>query len=173
MAATPGLLSRREIRVKVMQALYAQLVTEAPATQVFEQHLADTFMRLRQHALDQQEDLTGFTDARFMESLYYGTLQGQEDYLNMVSSFLQNWDIDRVALIDRIALMMGIHELLDFSEVPVRVTLNEYLDIARTFSTDKSSQFVNGVLDTVLKQLQQQGRIQKAGRGLIEGTPAD
>lgn len=156
-----------------MQALYAQLVTEADATQVFEQHLADTYTRLRQHAQDHHEDLTGFTDARFLESLYYGTLLGQQNYMDMVSSFLQNWDIDRVALVDRIALMMGIHELLDFSEVPIRVTLNEYLDIARTYSTDKSSQFVNGVLDTVLKQLQQQGRIQKAGRGLIEGSPQD
>ena len=78
-----------------------------------------------------------------------------------------NWDSDRIADIDFILLKMAISELLYFDEIPVRVTINEYLEIAKDYSTPKSNIFINGVLDNISKDFDQKGRLNKAGRGLL------
>jgi N utilization substance protein B len=78
-----------------------------------------------------------------------------------------NWDVDRIAEVDTIILKMAICELLHFSSIPVKVTLNEYLEIAKEYSTPKSSIFINGILDNLVKEFQASGRLQKIGRGLI------
>jgi N utilization substance protein B len=79
-----------------------------------------------------------------------------------------NWDVDRIAEIDTILLKMAICELLKFPSVPVKVTINEFLEIAKEYSTPKSSIFINGILDNLVKSYQSTGRLNKSGRGLLE-----
>ncbi len=77
-----------------------------------------------------------------------------------------NWDQDRIALLDAIILKMSLCELFHFPSIPEKVTLNEYLEIAKEYSTPKSSIFINGILDRLVKAYKADGRLQKTGRGL-------
>lgn len=81
---------------------------------------------------------------------------------------LQNWDADRVAIIDMLLIKMALAEFIHFPSIPTKVTLNEYVEISKMYSTDKSRDFINGILDRLLKKLQLQGIIKKEGRGLID-----
>ena len=85
----------------------------------------------------------------------------------VIQPALKNWDMDRLAIIDMILLKMAISEFLEFKSIPTKVTLNEYVDIAKNYSTAKSKDFVNGILDRILKKLDQEGKIKKEGRGLV------
>lgn len=78
-----------------------------------------------------------------------------------------NWDKDRIADIDSILLKMAICELLHFSSIPERVTINEYLEIAKEYSTPKSSIFINGILDKLTREYKTDGKLNKIGRGLL------
>jgi len=78
-----------------------------------------------------------------------------------------NWDKDRIAEIDAILLKMGICEFLHFSSIPEKVTINEYLEIAKEYSTPKSSIFINGILDKLAKEYKVSGKLKKSGRGLL------
>ncbi len=86
----------------------------------------------------------------------------------LIQPTLENWDVERVATIDMILIKMAVAEFTQFPTIPTKVTFNEYVDISKRYSTDKSKEFVNGVLDKLLKQLQAGGMVQKQGRGLIE-----
>ncbi|NCT15994.1 MAG: transcription antitermination protein NusB, partial [Flavobacteriales bacterium] len=79
----------------------------------------------------------------------------------------QNWDKDRIANVDFVLLQMAICELLKFSSIPVKVTINEYLEIAKEYSTPKSSIFINGILDKLVKEYENDGKLNKIGRGLV------
>ena len=81
---------------------------------------------------------------------------------------LKNWDADRVAVLDMILLKMAVSELVIFPSIPKKVTLNEYLDLSKLYSTDKSKEFLNGILDRLMKELSKSGKIVKTGRGLNE-----
>ena len=81
---------------------------------------------------------------------------------------LKNWDAGRVAVLDMILLKMAVAELLIFQSIPKKVTLNEYLDISKAYSTDKSKDFINGILDRLMKELTKSGKIIKTGRGLVD-----
>ncbi len=78
-----------------------------------------------------------------------------------------NWDKDRIADIDAILLKMAICELLNFPSIPERVTINEYLEIAKEYSTPKSSIFINGILDKLVREYKNEGKLNKTGRGLL------
>ena len=78
-----------------------------------------------------------------------------------------NWDSERIAEIDIIILKMAICELQKFTSIPVKVTINEYLEIAKEYSTPKSSIFINGILDALVKEYQKEGKFAKVGRGLM------
>lgn len=86
----------------------------------------------------------------------------------MIKPVLENWDSERVALIDMILIKMGIIEMLNIKTIPAKVTLNEYVELSKQYSTDKSKEFVNGLLDKILKELMERGQIVKEGRGLME-----
>lgn len=90
-----------------------------------------------------------------------------EELMAIIEPVLKNWDADRVAVIDLILLKMAVSELLDFPSIPTKVTLNEFVEISKRYSTDKSKDFINGILDRLMKQLSEEGRINKKGRGLI------
>ncbi|NEM96276.1 transcription antitermination factor NusB [Pontibacter burrus] len=107
-------------------------------------------------------------DKAFFEELYEQTLQESEKYEAMIAASVQNWDVERVALLDKIILKMALSEMYIFRSIPVKVTINEYIEISKLYSTPKSKQFVNGVLDKMAQELINKGEIRKSGRGLID-----
>lgn len=100
----------------------------------------------------------------FAQSLLQKTIEQQENNLRTLIPFLRNWDPTRVAYMDLLILLMGLTEALNFPEIPLPVTINEYIELARCFSTQASPQFVNGVLDSTLKQLVDAGIVVKKER---------
>jgi len=88
--------------------------------------------------------------------------------LSLIEPTLKNWDADRLAIIDMILLKMALAEFLYFPTIPTKVTLNEYLEVSKQYSTPKSKDFINGILDRLMKSLQEEGKINKEGRGLIQ-----
>lgn len=104
----------------------------------------------------------------FGEQLLTKTYKKDEKLLEDIKPMLKNWDAERVATIDMILMKMALCEFLDFPTIPTKVTINEYVDISKLYSTDKSKDFVNGILDRLMKQLKEEGRIVKEGRGLVE-----
>ncbi|WP_420319947.1 transcription antitermination factor NusB [Flagellimonas sp.] len=105
-------------------------------------------------------------DMDYANELLSKTLLNDSQWEKEIEGKTPNWDNDRIAEIDSIILKMAICELLNFPSIPERVTLNEYLEIAKEYSTPKSSIFINGVLDKLAKEYKSTGRLQKIGRGL-------
>lgn len=110
---------------------------------------------------DFQEEL------KFGQDLFINTLENFDELKLNIEGRTPNWESDRIAQIDYVILITAIAELIYFSSIPTKVTINEYIDIAKEFSTPASGKFVNGVLDNILKDLTKQGLIVKTGRGLI------
>ncbi len=106
-------------------------------------------------------------DMIFAKQLLTKTLLHNEEWEKEIEGKTPNWDKDRIAEIDYILLKMGICELLNFSSIPEKVTINEYLEIAKEYSTPKSSIFINGILDKLVKEYKANGKLQKIGRGLL------
>jgi len=106
-------------------------------------------------------------DKEFIIDLFKLTTRHGEEYQKLISGKTKNWEADRIALIDTLLMRMAITELLNFSSIPVKVTINEYIEISKEFSTPKSNSFINGILDKILIELQKEGKIRKFGRGLI------
>jgi len=107
-------------------------------------------------------------DKEFLKILFRKTVSTDEDTSTILREKTHNWDYDRVPLIDLILLKMAIVELLEMKTIPVKVTLNEYIELSKFFSTPKSKIFVNGVLDKLIREFNEAGKINKSGRGLIE-----
>jgi len=99
-----------------------------------------------------------------LEKTYYENVMLE----NLINPVLENWDSERVAIIDMILIKMGIVEMMNIKTIPTKVSLDEYVELSKNYSTDKSKEFVNGVLDKLLKNLIEQGHIIKEGRGLLE-----
>lgn len=108
------------------------------------------------------------TSKDFGEVLLRRVNTEDQELLDIIEPTLKNWDADRVAVIDMILLKMAICELTSFPTIPTKVTLNEFVEISKLYSTDKSKDFINGILDRLLKKLNQEGKINKEGRGLME-----
>ncbi len=104
----------------------------------------------------------------FVLKLFRKTILNAANYDKLIAERAQNWDIERIALLDVIILKMALTELMDFPSIPVKVTLNEYIEISKDYSTPKSRQFVNGMLDKLVTDLRSSNEINKTGRGLIE-----
>lgn len=147
-----------------MQAIYAWYSTQDHPDETF-----DINLREFADAIRRNERMKGDKgDSRLLVSLFYDTIQEREELDTLIQSKAENWELDRIALIDRILMQMGINEILKFQEIPVKVSINEYLEIAKKFSTPKSSKFLNGILDSLYNDFKENGKIQKSGRGLIE-----
>ncbi len=108
------------------------------------------------------------TITEFGEVLLRKTCDDQKDLMNLIEPTLKNWDADRVAVIDMILLKMALCELLHFPTIPTKVTLNEFVEISKLYSTPKSKDFINGILDRLMKKLNKDGKIKKEGRGLVD-----
>ncbi len=108
------------------------------------------------------------TTVEFGEILFKKVDENDEELLALIEPTLKNWDAERVAVLDMVMLKMALCELLYFPTIPTKVTLNEFVEISKMYSTDKSKDFINGILDRLMKQLYKDGRIVKEGRGLQE-----
>ncbi|MEQ1747675.1 MAG: transcription antitermination factor NusB [Saprospiraceae bacterium] len=108
------------------------------------------------------------TVREFGEMLLRKTCQEDQALFNLITPNLKNWDADRVAILDMIMLKMALCELLHFPTIPTKVTLNEFVEISKVYSTDNSKEFINGILDRLMKRLLKEDKIVKEGRGLIE-----
>jgi N utilization substance protein B len=107
-------------------------------------------------------------DKEFIEILYRTAADLEEKYKTLIASNTRNWEVDRLPLTDRAILEMAIAEFLKFPNIPVKVTINEYIELAKNYSTPKSRQFINGILDVIAKELKDTGDIKKSGRGLMD-----
>lgn len=107
-------------------------------------------------------------DRDFLTDLYKKTLLNESEYEQLIREKATNWTIERIASLDNIVIKMAIAEMINFSSIPVKVTINEYIDLSKNYSTEKSKQFVNGMLDVIAQELQENNRIRKSGRGLID-----
>lgn len=105
-------------------------------------------------------------DRIFALELLTHSIRYADEYQGLIQAKTKNWEAERIALLDVLLMRMAICELLHFPSIPVKVTMNEYIDIAKEFSTPKSNTFINGILDKILAQLQAEGRIRKNERGL-------
>jgi len=108
------------------------------------------------------------TAEEFGKTLLEKVCENEEFIRTMVEPTLKNWDPERVAVIDMILLVMAVTEFLFFPTIPTKVTLNEYVEVSKLYSTPKSKDFINGILDRLMKSLKSEGRIVKEGRGLID-----
>ncbi|MGV3687201.1 MAG: transcription antitermination factor NusB [Daejeonella sp.] len=107
-------------------------------------------------------------DRPFMLDLFNKVIAFENEYQEMISQKTKNWEAERIAVMDILLMKMAIVELVHFSSIPVKVTMNEYIEIAKEFSTPKSNSFINGILDKILADLKAKGKVRKTGRGLIE-----
>lgn len=106
-------------------------------------------------------------DLEFTKTLFRKSILNSEEYREIIKKHLRNWELDRVAFIDVLIMEMAITEFLFFPSIPTKVSLNEYIDLAKYYSTDKSRTFINGIMDKILQTLRNEGKVQKTGRGLI------
>jgi transcription antitermination protein NusB len=129
--------------------------------QGYEADLEDPF-QLKEVSRNAEEDID------FFKKLFKETVRKERELDEIISKKTKNWDISRVALTDRIILRMALAEMMTFTSIPVKVTINEFIEISKNYSTPKSKQFINGILDVMANELTSEGLIRKSGRGLID-----
>jgi transcription antitermination protein NusB len=149
------MIERRTAREIVLQAIYA--------FEIGKNDIGSVKTNVLEKKLGQNKPLLSFA-----EKLLIKTINNKEEIDVVVEEQIKNWEMHRLAAIDKFILRMAICEYLYFDDIPTKVTLNESIELAKKFSTGKSGTFVNGILDGALKKLKKEGRIEKKGKGLIE-----
>lgn len=107
-------------------------------------------------------------DKEFFQNIFNFTIENDSASKALIAQKTKNWDIERLAFTDKVIISMALAEMKNFPSIPVKVSINEYIDISKTYSTPKSKQFVNGLLDVLAKELTDSGQIRKSGRGLLD-----
>lgn len=146
---------RRIVREKVLQILYAYELNQ------------------ESHSITKEEilkDIEYENDKNFAEDLINRIILNKEKLDEKIKERVANWEITRIALLDKILLRMGICELMYFPEIPPKVSINETIEIAKSFSTESSGKFINGIMDAIFTELKKNGELNKTGRGLVEET---
>ena len=146
---------RRIVREKVLQILYAYELNQ------------EFHSRTKDEILKNIEDEN---DLNFAEDLINRVIINRKNLDEKIKARVANWEISRIAILDKVLLRMGICELMYFPEIPPKVSINETIEIAKSFSTSSSGKFINGILDAILSQLKKNGELKKTGRGLVEET---
>ncbi|MDQ1265746.1 MAG: transcription antitermination protein NusB [Bacteroidota bacterium] len=144
---------RRIIRIKALEVLYAHEIAKDPIEKV------------------KKDLLSGITDIEkynFASQLIDSVLKKQQEIDNIIESKIHNWEYDRVSVLDKIIMRIGIAELMNFPEIPPKVTINEAIEIAKEYCSGKSGQFINGILDSYLSELKKGDKLNKEGRGLLD-----
>ncbi len=129
----------------------------------------DGYMKslLRNKSANRARNGNGESDLEFAESLLEKSVRSGKDFEEMIGRSAAKWDADRIAKTDMVIMTMALTELVHFPYIPVKVSLNEYLELAKEYSTPQSSKFVNGVLDKLVKELKAENRLVKKGRGMV------
>jgi N utilization substance protein B len=109
-------------------------------------------------------------DEEFVKVLFRKAVLSKKESSELINNNTTNWDVERIALMDILVMQLAVTEVLEFPEIPVKVTLNEYIEIAKYYCTSKSSTFVNGILDNIVKEIREKGLFKKFGRGLLGET---
>ncbi|MBK8847712.1 MAG: transcription antitermination factor NusB [Bacteroidetes bacterium] len=107
-------------------------------------------------------------DIDFIRKLFTETIRNDKEFATLISEKTKNWDVDRIAIMDVILLKMALCEVLYMPNIPIKVSINEYIDISKIYSTPKSNSFINGIIDNLVIELKRQSKITKTGRGLVE-----
>jgi N utilization substance protein B len=115
-----------------------------------------------------QKEFKDEEDREFVKSLFRKAIVNNKEYQDLIKKFSHNWDLDRVAYIDIVLMQIAIAEVLEFSKIPVKVTLNEYIEIAKYYSTPKSGTFINGILDKIINHLKKENQLIKLTEGVDE-----
>ncbi len=156
--------------VDVEQVFEEKFINWSVDKEVLQAMIAKTFKNFSSEVPSQNKlaDLTPSwsEDEEFITELFKTTIRYSDEYQQLIAEKTKNWEADRIALMDTILMRMAISELINFPSIPVKVTINEYIELSKTFSTLKSNTFINGILDKILADLNKQGRIRKSGRGL-------
>jgi transcription antitermination protein NusB len=101
-------------------------------------------------------------DRMFASKLFRSAILNGAEYKALIDEHTKNWEIDRIAFMDVVIMQLALAEIQNFPTIPVNVTLNEYIEISKTYSTDRSSNFINGVLDNIVTQLKNENKLVKA-----------
>ncbi len=150
-----AIFKRRVVREKVLQILYAYEMNNENLTALTQSILGDV------------EDAN---DKKFGEDLVNRVLINKKELDVKIEERVSNWEMGRIALIDKLLLRMAICELFYFPDIPPKVSINEAIEIAKGFSTAGSGKFINGILDAILSEEKTAGKITKTGRGLVDET---
>ncbi len=143
--------SRREAREAILQVLYAFEFTQ------------DTPGKIIDDICDNFSD----SAMEFIRRSSQQVIACREELDSHIQRHTENWDFERIALIDRLLMRIGINEIIHFEDIPPKVSINEVIEISKRYSTDKSSKFINGILDAIYEDLKRGGQITKTGRGVI------
>ena len=149
-----GKSGRRMAREHALQVLYSYEMTANPIQQVIENFPG--------------EELSDENSAEFANNLIHKSIENISELDKRIKEKALNWEFSRIAILDRLILRIGICELLLFEDIPPKVTINEVIEIAKKYSTEKSGIFINGILDSILQDLRKSGDLHKIGRGLLE-----
>ncbi len=147
--------NRRTVREKALQILYAYTMNKESLDALIDSMVSE----VKQKA-----------DREFAKELVHKVLIHTNELDEMIKNRVDNWEMSRIALIDKILLRMGICELLYFKDIPPKVSINEVIEIAKIYSTAGSGKFINGILDAILSELKNSGKLIKTGRGLLDET---
>ena len=149
-------LSRRRLaRERVMQVIYSHTMNDRDTDELFTEIISSDEL-LNEQAIE------------FARQLIRNYNIHKNELNEIIAKHLAHWDVSRVALIDKILIQIGILEFKYFPEVPPKATINELIEIAKDFSTDESSKFINGILHAIKEDLTNAGEMKKEGRGLLE-----
>ena len=145
--------SRRIIRIKVLQVLYAYEIAK------------DHIDKVKKDLLTELQEADKYN---FASVLIDTVLKNVKLLDEMIQGKIENWEFERIALIDKLVLRIGLCEILYFPEIPPKVSINEAIEISKEYCTSQSGKFVNGILDAILIDLKHDNRLNKQGRGLLD-----
>jgi N utilization substance protein B len=150
---------RRRARELALQACYAHELSGNPPEQI----VGDVILTKDEPSAVRE----------FAAALFRRTVAEIEYFDLMIRRKAVNWEFNRIAIMDKLILRLALCEFFYFPDIPPKVTIDEAIEVAKKYSTEKSGRFVNGILDAVLGDLRKEGRLQKKGRGLSEGNEED
>lgn len=148
-----GISKRRLVRERVLQVLYSYEMNRD---------------ELQKNIDGIMIDVPDKQDKDFAKDLINRVIIHEKEFDEKIKERVANWEINRIALIDKLLLRIGLCELLYFPDIPPKVSINEAIEIAKEFSTAGSGKFINGILDAVLSEEKSKGTLNKKGRGLLE-----
>lgn len=146
--------ARRKARELALCALYAYEFSQNPVAQI------------KKELIEEYNDNQNITS--FANELLDVTIKNIDQLDEMIKFKALNWDFQRIAIIDKLIMRLSICEFLYFPDIPPKVTIDEAIEVAKKYSTEKSGKFINGILDSVLSELRKTEQLKKIGRGLIE-----